>query len=110
MSFGLHRAMNVAPDASASLTGFSGSLNSPSGSTFDLNPCWEVGVGCPVVNENALLSWTIIVIFALYLNVWMKCAIPSAYAPPSPMKEIAVRFGFPSFNPSAVGIERPWSP
>ena len=46
--------------------------------------------------------------FALCLNAWMKWAIPSEYAPPSPENAMTFRFGFPNVIPMAVGIARPW--
>jgi len=71
-------AMNVAFAASANFIGFIGLSKVPSGDALLLYPCWDVGVGCPVVSENDWLSWRIRVMSALYLNAWMKWEIPSA--------------------------------
>jgi len=46
------RAMNVAFAASAIFNGFIGLSKTPRGSDFEMNPCWDVGVGCPVVSEK----------------------------------------------------------
>jgi len=52
MSRALVLAMKVALAARANLIGFIGLSKTPSGSDFDIYPCWDVGVGCPVVSEN----------------------------------------------------------
>ncbi len=70
-------AMNVAFDANASLIGLNGLSLTPRGFAFEMYPCWEVGVGWPVVREKDWLSWRIRVMSGLYLKAWMKWAIPS---------------------------------
>lgn len=107
MSFALHRAMNVAPLATANISGLNGLFSSPWGFALLTYPFCDVGVGCPVVNENDWLSCNRRVMSALYLNAWMKCAIPSAYIAPSPTKVNTFVFGFPIFIPSPVGSARP---
>ena len=71
-------ATNVVFAASANFMGFIGLSKVPKGLVFEMYPCWDVGVGCPVVSENDWLSWRIKVMSALYLNAWMKWEIPSA--------------------------------
>jgi len=53
------------------------------------------------------LSCRTSVMSALYLNAWIKWAIPSAYAAPSPANVRTFRFGFPRVIPIPVGIARP---
>lgn len=65
-------AMNVAFAAMASFIGLNGLSNVPNGEAFDIYPCCDVGVGCPVVREKDWLSCSISVIFALYLKECMK--------------------------------------
>ena len=108
MSLAFVLAIKVAFAARASFIGLNGLSNVPSGDALLSYPCWVVGVGCPVVREKDWLSWRISVMSALYLKAWMKCAIPSAYAAPSPANAMTFRFGLPRVIPSAVGIARPW--
>ncbi len=65
-------ATNVAFDARASFIGLNGLSTVPIGAAFEMNPCCEVGVGCPVVSENDWLSCRTSVILALCLNAWIK--------------------------------------
>jgi len=49
-------ATNVAPLAKTNFIGLRGKLKTPKGSALLLKPGCEVGVACPVVKENDLLS------------------------------------------------------